>query len=696
MLGAALERFYQWWYPPSKDPYPYYGYYGPKRISRAAIVRKQFKRRLRNSLVGRAWLGSVQRFTVWWYPPGSDQAHYPQIPHRRISRPVRAYRKWNRWFRQTWLGREFGWLLDEAANLAWQVWEKVRPGNWWRQVDRFLSRREAVAILVVLIIAGFLFNRYGVPRYRRYLENKYARQAREFIQKKDYARAYLRARQALQIDSNNALATQVNADLADWANSPFAVYWRQRSVVLEPSSTNRIALASTALRMEDFPFLTATKALNEVPNNARSSSTYQMAAGALSIKLNNLAEAEQHYNAAVQLDPTNPITRMSLAVVQLQSRDPKTVTDSRITLELLNADGRLGIMPLRSLVAESLARKEFDRAERLSNQILTNAESTFGDQMLHLVILNAAQRPGFSTALTQTETNALRNPAFIGELAAWLNRAGLADESLKWLNGLPRQTLLQGLIPLAVADAYVAQKHWKELQKFLESDHWLGLEYVRIALLTLAIRNQNQSEPQSYSVAWQRAIGLAADSSSSVNMLAQLAASWGWKTETEQVLWFAVEKFGDQTWPLDGLKGLYAYDKNTRGLRRVFQTQAKRDPEDKYARNNFVMVSLLLGSEVAAAHKAAAELHASDPENPNFAATYAFSLHMQGKTREGIEVLRALKPEELAKPGISVYYGLLLAASGGDSTAQEFLARSDKAFLLPEELALVAAARKSL
>ena len=62
---------------------------------------------------------------------------------------------------------------------------------------------------------------------------------------------------------------------------------------------------------------------------------------------------------AHKLHPDNPVTRMSLAVVQLQSKDPKIVTDSRITLELLNTDGKLGILPLRSLVAESAAARDF-------------------------------------------------------------------------------------------------------------------------------------------------------------------------------------------------------------------------------------------------------------------------------------------------------------------------------------------------
>ena len=55
------------------------------------------------------------------------------------------------------------------------------------------------------------------------------------------------------INPDNAAACHVNAELADWANSPFALYWRQRTVLLAPTATNRLALASTALRAEPSP-----------------------------------------------------------------------------------------------------------------------------------------------------------------------------------------------------------------------------------------------------------------------------------------------------------------------------------------------------------------------------------------------------------------------------------------------------------
>ena len=93
--------------------------------------------------------------------------------------------------------------------------------------------------------------------------------------------------------------------------------------------------------------------------------------------------------------------------------------------------------------------------------------------------------------------------------------------------------------------------------------------------------------------------------------------------------------------------------------------------------------------------RAAAELYAGETGSPVFASTYALSLYLQGKPQEGLKVLRALTPQALADPAVAVYYGVLLAATGEVEASKEYLQKSDKAFLLPEEMAMVNSARKA-
>jgi predicted Zn-dependent protease len=108
------------------------------------------------------------------------------------------------------------------------------------------------------------------------------------------------------------------------------------------------------------------------------------------------------------------------------------------------------------------------------------------------------------------------------------------------------------------------------------------------------------------------------------------------------------------------------------------------------------MVSLLLGEDKAEAHRSAAELHAADPGNPVFASTYAFSLYLRGRPQEAVQMLRALGLDRLDDPALAAYYGVFLSATGDTQTARTYLDKSAKAFLLPEEQALVERAKKTM
>ena len=120
----------------------------------------------------------------------------------------------------------------------------------------------------------------------------------------------------------------------------------------------------------------------------------------------------------------------------------------------------------------------------------------------------------------------------------------------------------------------------------------------------------------------------------------------------------------------------------------------ERDPKDAQARNNFAMVSLLLGTDTDQARKTAAELHAAEPDNPVFVSTYAFSLYQQGRPQEAAQALRALGLNRLDDPSLAAYYGVFLSAAGDTQTARIYLNKSAKAFLLPQEQALVDQAKK--
>jgi len=96
------------------------------------------------------------------------------------------------------------------------------------------------------------------------------------------------------------------------------------------------------------------------------------------------------------------------------------------------------------------------------------------------------------------------------------------------------------------------------------------------------------------------------------------------------------------------------------------------------------------------AHELASEVFAKHSDQAIVASTYAYSLYMQGRTKEGLAVLNRLKPEALETPAIALYYGLLLGSSGETNRAAKYLGIAQKADLMPEEKALLAEALKGL
>ena len=112
-------------------------------------------------------------------------------------------------------------------------------------------------------------------------------------------------------------------------------------------------------------------------------------------------------------------------------------------------------------------------------------------------------------------------------------------------------------------------------------------------------------------------------------------------------------------------------------------------PTDLSVRNNLAQISLLLNSNPDQAYRAAREVYEQEPKNPDYSATYAFSLYLQGDVKKALQALAGFSEAELERPQIAAYYSVLLANIGDLARAAKFLDLGEKANLLPEEKKLV-------
>jgi predicted Zn-dependent protease len=188
-------------------------------------------------------------------------------------------------------------------------------------------------------------------------------------------------------------------------------------------------------------------------------------------------------------------------------------------------------------------------------------------------------------------------------------------------------------------------------------------------------------------------VNAASEKLKALQTLFELAATWDWQSEQEDLAWKIIHQFPSERQALTWLERIYTSTSDTSGLQKVYAAMMQYTSPDPVAKNNFAAVSLLLNRQVSEACDIARTNYAQHPDDGVIASTQAYALHVQGHTGEGLKILEKLPETELQKPAIAIYYGLLLASDGQTNKAEAYLARASKsAHLLPEEKSLIAKA----
>src|SRR5262245_4135482 len=130
----------------------------------------------------------------------------------------------------------------------------------------------AIGLVVISLLLGIEY--IARPAYKRHKETRSIEQAKGFMAKRDYRNASLSARQTLQVNPNNLEACRIMADLAEMSQSPHLLDWRRRITALEPTTENKIRVASTALRIQGPPYPLTAQILEELGDSAKDVAAY--------------------------------------------------------------------------------------------------------------------------------------------------------------------------------------------------------------------------------------------------------------------------------------------------------------------------------------------------------------------------------------------------------------------------------------
>lgn len=541
--------------------------------------------------------------------------------------------------------------------------------------------RKIFLIIILLALAGVA----GIVGYRYYKgvrQRHLVSQARAFLAKSDFTNAVLSLQRAVQTNPRDADACRLLAGLAEASRSPSALGWRGRVVEINPNSLeDRIALAQTALMMNDLT--TATNALGGVDEAGRKTAVYHNLAGATATAGKRFEEAEVHFAEAARLEPGNPSLQLNLAVLQMRRTDTNLVAQARAKLEQLGTNPAVRCDVIRELVRDALRFQRTNTALALSQELLQQTNAVFRDRLLRLDVLRQTGNGGLKSALAGFQREATNDLAKIHDLAMWQMASGSTREALSWLETLVLPIQTNQPVALLEAECRATLKDWAGLNGSLERQNWGELEFTRNAFRSLALRELSLAAAAK--AEWGNAVKAAEGRQARLVMLLRLASQWNWPTETEEILWAIFNRYPGEKWAGRALSTALHAQGRTRSLMTLFSKQLEVSPKDTDAKNNLATVALLLNATEQRPHELAREVYEQDPQNASYAATYAFSLHLQEKKAEALRVMEQLKPAELEMPTVSGYYGLLLKASGDAAKAKKFLEISSKAPLLPEE-----------
>jgi thioredoxin-like negative regulator of GroEL len=543
----------------------------------------------------------------------------------------------------------------------------------------------AAAVLLLIII----FGTYGSKLYSGWYESRLLKRASAMLEKDDVVTANTLARQVLEHHRDSLPAFYILAEATEKQNSEETVSWRAQIARLQPDNIDsQLNLASAALRFGQIDL--ARKTLERVAPQAQDQPAFHVVAGWLARAEGNLAEQEHQFDIAVNKDPKNDLYKFNLAALQIRSQDPEKSEHARTDLEKLTQDQQFRTGALRALLNDAVDRNDIQSADRFAQQLQMSPQVGFGDYLLCLNFYRKLDAKKFDALLEKVKPVAARNPSDLGLLMDWMNQNGLASEVVKWMDKLPAATTAKPPPAIAIAAAFAEQKNWSRLRRWTRSESWGEEDYLRLAYQGYAARQSRQSSADAeFDTLWHAALHVAAEHPDREIKLARLASKWNLPIESEE-LWSRLSHIpASRREALDALYRLYRASNDVKKLYDVLQRLHEASPNENGITNNLARLGLNIEQNTKQAQQLAKQAYEHAPDDPNCAVTYAFSLYVQGRTTEGLEILQKLPPEALHESHRAVYAAVLLLDENQTDGAKEYIQVAKRGPIYAEEKRLL-------
>ncbi|MGB8165937.1 MAG: hypothetical protein WCF18_00495, partial [Chthoniobacteraceae bacterium] len=527
-------------------------------------------------------------------------------------------------------------------------------------------------------------------RYRSWVEVRGIQRAAQALHRGDFKQAVVDARAVLNRNPHSSEATRIIAKSLEALKSPQALVWRRElDAIQADDAENLLGLVEASLNGNDLNG--AGRALKRIKPEGQKTARFHDLAAKVARRNRENASAETHWLEAVRLEPNNDEFRLSLAGVQVESREEATRAAALEMLEKMAADPAKPaprVTALRTLINDAARRSETGRVKELAGKLAADPAAEFSDLLARLRVLRTANDPKSIAYLGELQELAAPDADKVVKLVTFMNENNLALAALEWESKLAPEIAARPVVCAALADSYACAADWRALKAKIEGATWGDFEFLRLAFMSRALdRLEGDSAAQA---AWNNALAAAQARPEWLEMLGRAAKGWGWKPRAEETLWKLAGDARCPQWVLDYLWTNALARSDTAKLFEASKLFVKADHSNVAMRNNYIAIALLTGQTADAPHELAEELFKQNPGEVIIASTYGLALMQRGKPADAVAVMEKFSAEDLRDPVAATYYAIFLAAAGQAERADEYFRIGATAKLLPEETAMVA------
>jgi tetratricopeptide (TPR) repeat protein len=552
----------------------------------------------------------------------------------------------------------------------------VRSIEASRRRLRFWLTILAVVLVGVVGLAVAL-----APRFERNLSARSVREAQVLLQQQDYQRAQLVLEQAVQSNPGDLDARREQARFYGDAGSPGVLaLWRELVQLAPGNDADRLELAFWGVRTGDLA--TAREAMAGLSPAGRSGAEYHRIAAGVALRAGDQKALARELTDLAILEPDNPHAQFNRAAIQLNAGDPTEVGLAREELETLARGGPLRIRATLALIPA--VRSEGEAGYQALAEAILPPRSRF----TRLFSWSAPPR-GLLDLISYMEMQPNPEAADAALLADWMRRQGLVSEAASWLSALSPATQRNHAVLSVRASCLVQLRDWRGLENTLRQGVWGRASDDALDLAFAAYLQRTSNHAEHARDTWGDALDSAGSSLESLHVLLRLAGEVGWTAAAEATLERVVRIDPHETEAWEGLAAIALMQGASGKLYALYATWSKAEPENLEARGGAAWTAAVAHHDWPAASDADDEIRAT----PGWAAAHALALHAGDRDGEALDGLAALSPEAQADRRVALVRGVLLAGRSRRDESEQALAIGAAGPLLPEESALLQAAR---